>query len=144
MDKEKTREIKDRFEEAEKEANERARRESEELQRQRALARGPPSPKRKAGRKKMNLTEEEKKERAKKQKKAYYDRVKQKRKSQAQLKVGGAGVEGSSRDKAQEERIAPWEGGESMVVFEGGRPTKERQVQVTLEEASDAESSLDD
>ena len=39
--------MKDRFEEAEKEANERARQESEEFKRQRALARGPPPLKRK-------------------------------------------------------------------------------------------------
>ena len=117
---------KDRCGRAEKEANGKARQESEETQRHRGLACGPLPPKRKVGGKKMNLTGEGEKSGPKSEKKPYYDRANQKRKAQAEGKVGGGdGVEGSSEDTAPQGRIAQWSGGEITVVFERGRLAEE-------------------
>ena len=136
--------IKDRSAQARKESMEKERQESEELQRKRALARGPPSPKRKGGRKKLNLTEGEREARLKQQKKAAYERRKQKVKGLIPGEVGDDGAaEGSSgeRDWKKQQLVMAEEGGDSLVMYEEGGPKKRRKVE-QLEEKSDTESSL--
>ena len=144
---EKKKEIKDRFEQAEGEAMERARQESEELQRARALARGPPSPKRTAGRKKLNLTEEEKINRAKQQRKAAYERSKQKKKALTQGEVDAPdGAEGSSGERDWQGRqlvMVEEGGGNSLVAYEEEGPGKKRRKIGPPQEETDTESSLE-
>ena len=86
----------------------------------------PATPKAKGRREKDESDRRGGKERAEKRKKPYYDRANQKKKGQAEGKVGGGdGVEGSSEDTAPQGRIAQWSGGEITVVFERGRLAEE-------------------